>query len=199
MSMSNISSKNDSRGVIAWLKSTKRFPNFLTGIRILLFWVPAAFIVSDLPPVARVLGALLSFVLIVATDFLDGHFARAWDQVSNFGKLWDPLADKLLVGTVLLALCWVNALQTPWAWAFTVVTIGREVTVSVLRLVKSRSGSKLIIPANWDGKLKMNFQAAGLVFAIVAMAWPVCLYVAWPAFIGSLWFSVKSGWAYVKA
>lgn len=187
------------RMIVPRLRATRQFPNFLTLVRMLLFWVPAMFIVLYPNTWVGAIGGMASFGLVALTDYFDGHLARSWEQVSNFGKFWDPMADKLLVGTALVALCWSGVLASPLGWIFTAATILREVIVSLIRFVKSRSGRQLVIPANKDGKLKMNFQTAGILLAMAATLWPPIVAVAWVAFGASLYFSSKSAYAYIKA
>lgn len=185
--------------LIARLKATGQFPNALTMSRVILFWVPAWFILVHPHDLTGFIGALVSFALISLTDLIDGKLARRWKQVSKFGKIWDPLADKLLIGTIVLILCFVGILLAPWGWIFAGITISREILVSLLRWLKERGGRNLVIPANMDGKIKMNLQVVGVIFSLLAMLVPALIYVAWAAFTVSLYFSLKSAVAYVKA
>lgn len=182
------------RGFVGWLKATRQFPNFLTTLRVLLFWVPGVLMYKKKPAAAAV-----SFLAIVATDMADGHLARKWHQVSNFGKLWDPAADKLLVASSLVSLSLWGSLRAWFMWPFTVLTVGRELLVSYVRWSKARGGRKLVIPANSDGKVKMVAQSVGIPAAILGMRWKWMNFLAVPAFIVSVFYSAKSARAYIKA
>ena len=93
-------------------------------------------------------SALAVFIVASLTDFIDGHIARKYNQVSDFGKFLDPLADKLLV---ISAMLWfVEVGQMP-AWTVLVV-LAREFAVSGLRMVAGPKG--VVIAAAWSGKIK---------------------------------------------
>ena len=106
-------------------------------------------------PVYRAL-AFAVFVVATLTDQLDGHIARSRDQVTSFGKLVDPLADKALTGVGFVGLSLLGEL--PW-WV-TIVVLSRELTITALRLWVIRSG--VIISASPGGKLKTMLQAVAL-------------------------------------
>ena len=92
--------------------------------------------------------ALAIFVLASVTDFIDGYVARHYDQITDFGKFMDPLADKLLV---VSAMVWfIEAGQMP-AWCVLIV-VAREFAVTGLRLVAVDNGR--VIAAGWSGKVK---------------------------------------------
>lgn len=92
--------------------------------------------------------ALAIFILASVTDFIDGYVARHYDQITDFGKFMDPLADKLLV---VSAMVWfIEAGQMP-AWCVLVV-VAREFAVTGLRLVAVDNGR--VIAAGWSGKVK---------------------------------------------
>ncbi len=106
--------------------------------------------------------ALIVFIIASATDGIDGHIARKYNQITNFGKFMDPLADKFLVTAALLIfLQWG---QMP-AWAVMLV-IAREFAVTGLRLVAANSG--VVIAAAWSGKVK----TASSIVAICVMLLP---------------------------
>lgn len=100
--------------------------------------------------------ALAVFVLASVTDFVDGYIARHYDQVTDFGKFMDPLADKLLV---MAALLWfVQAGRFP-AWAVLIV-VAREFAVTALRLIAVEGGR--VIAAGWSGKVKTAATMVGI-------------------------------------
>lgn len=100
--------------------------------------------------------ALAVFIIASVTDFVDGHIARKYNQVSDFGKFLDPLADKLLVIAALAMFCeW----GTVPAWALMLV-LTREFAVTGLRLVAVGKGT--VIAAGWSGKVKTASTMVGL-------------------------------------
>ena len=100
--------------------------------------------------------ALAVFVIASLTDFVDGYIARHYNQVSNFGKFLDPLADKLLVFAAMLI--FVQWGRMP-AWAVMIV-LAREFAVSGLRMVAATGGK--VIAAGWSGKVKTFSTMVGL-------------------------------------
>ena len=120
--------------------------NKLTLLRVLL--IPVFLIVLYLDFPFHMLFALAIFILASVTDFLDGYIARHYNQVTDFGKFMDPLADKVLV---LAAMCWFTAVGRMPAWAL-VVVIGREFAVTALRLIAAERGR--VIAAARSGKVK---------------------------------------------
>ena len=93
-------------------------------------------------------AALVVFLLASLSDFADGYIARHYNQVTDFGKFLDPIADKLLVTSAMLL--FVEQGRMP-AWVLLIV-IGREFAVSALRLVAVDNGR--VIAAGWSGKVK---------------------------------------------
>jgi len=106
---------------------------------------------------SRAGSQLLAWLFIVAatTDLIDGWLARRGQQVTRFGKLLDPLADKLLVATALIVLLEADRIP-PWGAPMVVVIIGRELAVSGLRGLATTEGR--ILAAVWAGKLKTLLQ-----------------------------------------
>ena len=104
--------------------------------------------------------AAIVFALAALTDGLDGYIARSRDSVTTFGKLMDPLADKLLITAALVSLVSLNRLQ---AWVAMVI-IAREFAVTGLRSIAADRG--VIISASWMGKVKTVLQI-GAVFALI--------------------------------
>ena len=101
-------------------------------------------------------AALAVFILASLTDFADGYIARHCDQVTDFGKFMDPLADKVLVVTAML--WFVQCGRLP-AWAVAIV-IFREFAVSGMRLIAAERGR--VIAAGWSGKVKTASTMVGL-------------------------------------
>jgi CDP-diacylglycerol--glycerol-3-phosphate 3-phosphatidyltransferase len=107
--------------------------------------------------------ALGLFILASVTDLVDGYVARHYNQITDFGKFMDPLADKLLVTSAML--WFVEVGQMP-AWALLIV-IAREFAVSGLRMVAAPKG--LVIAAAWSGKIK----TASTMVCICLMLLPI--------------------------
>jgi CDP-diacylglycerol--glycerol-3-phosphate 3-phosphatidyltransferase len=133
-------------------------PNVLTVLRILL--VPVLVVaLLDKTPNGDFLAAIV-FAVASLTDAVDGYLARSRRWVTNFGKLMDPVADKLLVVGALLALVSLHRLA---AWVAMVI-IAREFTVTALRMAATSEG--VVVPANTFGKAKTVLQV-GMVFALI--------------------------------
>jgi CDP-diacylglycerol--glycerol-3-phosphate 3-phosphatidyltransferase len=109
------------------------------------------------------------FIVASLTDYVDGQIARKYNQVSDFGKFLDPLADKLLVIASMVMFCEWGIIP---AWALMVV-LTREFAVTGLRLVAVGKGT--VIAAGWSGKVKTASTMVGLC---VLMAFP---YIPWVA------------------
>ena len=122
-------------------------PNKLTILRMIMI-IP--FVVFMLVPIggAGKWIALALFVIASLTDLLDGYVARHYNQVSDFGKFADPLADKCLV---MAALCWFVETGDMVGWVLAVVLL-REFAVSGMRLIAVEKGR--VIAAGWSGKVK---------------------------------------------
>jgi CDP-diacylglycerol--glycerol-3-phosphate 3-phosphatidyltransferase len=135
-------------------------PNVLTMLRILLVPVLVVALLGNTPS-GDVLAAVV-FALASLTDFVDGWLARARDSVTTFGKLMDPLADKLLVVAALISLVSLNRLP---AWVAMVI-ITRELAVTVLRL--GATGAGVVMAASALGKLKTCLQIAAIL-ALIAV------------------------------
>ena len=102
--------------------------------------------------------ALVVFIIASVSDFVDGHIARKYNQVTDFGKFLDPLADKLLVIAVMTVFCQWELMP---AWALMIV-LTREFAVTGLRLVAVGKGT--VIAAGWSGKVKTASTMVGLCF-----------------------------------
>ena len=110
--------------------------------------------------------ALAVFIIASLTDYVDGQIARKWNQVSDFGKFLDPLADKLLTIAAMTMFCQWGKMP---AWALMIV-LTREFAVTGLRLVAVGKGK--VIAAGWSGKVKTASTMLGLC---VWMAFPTML------------------------
>jgi CDP-diacylglycerol---glycerol-3-phosphate 3-phosphatidyltransferase len=133
-------------------------PNVLTVFRILL--VPVLVVaLLDATPSGDLLAAIV-FAIASLTDLLDGYLARTRNAITTFGKLMDPIADKLLIVAALVALVSLERLA---AWVAMVI-IAREFAVTVTRLYATQQG--VVIAANWWGKAKTIVQVAAIFFVI---------------------------------
>jgi len=146
--------------------------NSLTLLRIVL--VPlfvVLMVASDMTRPGYRVAAALAFIVASLTDFADGYIARSFNQITSFGKVADPIADKALTGTTLVLL----SLYGELAWWVTVVIGVREVGVTALRFWVIR---RAVLPASRGGKVKTVLQ-------ILAIAWYI-----WPFPDGLVWVGV---------
>jgi CDP-diacylglycerol--glycerol-3-phosphate 3-phosphatidyltransferase len=149
-------------------------PNTLTLLRILLVPVVVVALLDETPNGDAIAAGV--FALAALTDGLDGYFARSRGDITTFGKLIDPLADKLLVTAALVSLVSLGRLE---AW-IAMVIIAREFAVTGLRGVAAEQG--VVIQASWLGKLKTILQIAAIILLIAIdpapLAVDLLVYVA---------------------
>jgi CDP-diacylglycerol---glycerol-3-phosphate 3-phosphatidyltransferase len=134
-------------------------PNILTVLRILMIPVIVVALLDETAEGDVIAAAL--FAIAALTDGLDGYIARRQRQETTFGKLMDPLADKLLVTAALVSLVSLDRLA---AWVAMVI-IAREFAVTGLRSVAAERG--VVISASWQGKAKTGLQVAA-IFGLIA-------------------------------
>ena len=134
-------------------------PNALTMLRILAVPVVVVALVGETPNGDALAAGV--FALAALTDGLDGYIARSRGSITTFGKLMDPVADKLLITAALVSLVSLGRLA---AWVAMVI-IAREFAVTALRAVAADRG--IVISASWMGKVKTVLQIAA-VFALIA-------------------------------
>lgn len=163
-------------------------PNKLTVLRIIA--VPF-FIVLYL--MDYIYAATVIFILASATDAFDGHIARSRGLVTNFGKIMDPLADKILVYSAFVILVQLGDIP---GWML-IVILAREFIVSGLRTVAAADG--IVIAAGFSGKLKTVAQMIAVPLLLLKN-WP-CSYINFPLDQIMLWacliLTVVSGIEYV--
>ncbi|MGP1442307.1 MAG: CDP-diacylglycerol--glycerol-3-phosphate 3-phosphatidyltransferase [Anaerovoracaceae bacterium] len=140
-----------------------KLPNKLTTLRMLLVPVFIIIYLLGYEIVSLVIFATASF-----TDFLDGYLARKYNLVSNYGKIMDPLADKLLVTSALV--CMVQTGLVP-AW-MVIIILAREFAITGLRAVAASEGT--VIAAAWSGKVKTVTQMIAIIFLLLRN-WPFSL------------------------
>ena len=136
-------------------------PNRLTILRTLMIPVFLFFLLTDYAGNCSKWIAVIVFILASLTDFLDGHIARKYNLVTNFGKFMDPLADKLLVSSAMIALVGMHRLSSIVA----IIIIAREFIISGFRLIAAENG--VVIAANYWGKFKTTFQMLMVIVLIL--------------------------------
>ena len=136
-------------------------PNKLTILRTILIPYFLIFIYTDFWGKGKAYIAVAIFIIASLTDLLDGKIARKYNLVTNFGKFMDPLADKLLVCSALIALVDLGKLA---GW-IVIVIIAREFIISGFRLVASDNG--VVIAASYWGKFKTTFQMIMIILLVL--------------------------------
>lgn len=178
----------------------RQLPNAITIARIplavvffILLLLAGTFGADDV--VLRWVAAGL-FVLAISTDWIDGYLARRYDIVSDFGKLWDPIADKLLTGAGFIGLAILG--EVPW-WIIIVILV-REWAITIHRFTLVHEH---VVAAAWMGKIKTVVQGVALSWALLPLhglvgqaAWVVVTQVL---MILALVLTVASGIDYLVA
>ena len=168
-------------------------PNLLTGLRLVLVPVFLLFLFAgDGHQTGSRITAFVVFAVAVITDRFDGALARSYNMVTEFGKLADPIADKMLIGAALIGLSMLGDL--PW-WVTAVILV-REIGVTMLRFAVISRG---VIPASRGGKLKTLVQAVAIgLFILPLHNWPgQWLTVAWWIMGAAIVLTVLTGLDYV--
>ncbi len=133
------------------------------------------------------LTAAAIFSAASITDYFDGYFARKWGMTSTFGKVMDPLADKLLVSSTLIMLAAVGRIE---GWIVCVI-IGREIAITGLRNIIAESGND--VSASKLGKYKTGFQIAALIPLLIHFSYlginfkAIGTFFLWGALILTVW------------
>jgi len=153
-------------------------PNILTFIRLLLVPVFAFLLPQSQDSTAVRWWATVVFGIAALTDFIDGYLARKYKLITNVGKIADPIADKLLIGTALIAL----SLEHTVSWWFTAIILTREIAITLLRFKVINRG---VIPASRGGKAKTISQ----IVAILAYLVPLDGWINQVA-LGAMWAAV---------
>lgn len=178
----------------------RQLPNAITVARIplaviffVLLLIGGTYGLDDL--VIRWIAAVL-FVIAISTDWVDGYLARKYDIVSDFGKLWDPIADKLLTGAGFVGL----AILTEWPWWIVIVILIREWGITAHRFMVA---STHIVAAAWMGKIKTGLQAVALSWCLLPLH--VLIGMDWWTGVGTvlMWatllMTIASGIDYIVA
>lgn len=144
--------------------------------------------------------ALFIFALASVTDFLDGYLARRWQQISNIGRMLDPIADKLLVSVVLLLLVGLDTIVDWSLWA-AVIILCREILVSGLR--EYLAALKVSVPVSQVAKWKTAIQMIAIGFLLAGEAGDKVLPYTSQIGLTLLWISaivtIYTGWDYFRA
>ena len=168
-------------------------PNKLTLTRILLvpvfmiFVSLGQYITPSYNPRYYLIAGLI-FAAASFTDFLDGHLARKWNMVTDFGKFADPLADKLLT-TVAFIYMMRDGVCSPVVLC---IILAREFAVSGLRMVAAGAKDGKVIAANMWGKVKTVLQMLSIIFYFFGMA--IAANVSWDATVVVVGASVVLCW-----
>ena len=141
-------------------------PNQITAMRLVL-----AIVVFVLIPLENYLLAMVLFSIAAATDWMDGYWARKYNQVTRLGRVFDPFVDKVIIcGTYILLAADGNQQQFGlWGivgW-MAVVVAARELLVTVIRSQIEKEGGDF--SAKWAGKWKMGFQCAAVITTLLAL------------------------------
>lgn len=174
-------------------KWKRRLPMWMTYGRILL--VPL--ILGLLLPVSGLARwtALFFFVVASVTDYFDGYFARKYNAVSNLGKFMDPVADKILVTSIMVMLLWLGRID-PW---MVIVIMVRDTLVGGIRSVAAADG--IVIAAKAAGKWKTALQMGALPALMINELPGLENFPLHKVAYGLLWFSVilsiTSGYEYI--
>lgn len=175
-------------------------PNCLTLSRIIIIPLVAVLVMVH-KPVTDLLACIL-FIVAGITDYLDGKLARAWQQLSDFGKMFDPIADKLLVGIILIVMAGYDRL--PYGGLIpAMIILAREILVSGLR--EYLSSFEISLPVTKLAKWKTTFQMVAIGFLLAGDSSAELLNINWfPVnVIGSilLWIAailtIITGWGYI--
>ena len=174
-------------------------PNILTYVRIAAVPVLVAFLFFSKSDAAR-WAAFGIFVAACITDWLDGYLARIWEQQSTLGRMLDPIADKLLVGAVLLMLVYDNTISHWSIWA-AIIILSREILVSGLREFLAEINVKIHVTqiAKW----KTTCQFIALAHLVAAPAAEKFMPYVTDLGLAILWLSAVltliTGYDYLKA
>ena len=164
----------------------RNLPNILTTLRMLVIPVFLYYLYLSRVP-GQILICLVIFVLASLTDYLDGALARKYNVISNYGKIMDPLADKLLVLAALSGITWLMPYRLPVL--IFILIFARELIITILREIYKQRG--IIVAADKLGKLKTVMQMLGLIaaYSVWAFSSPSPIFVT----VITLWFWLVTG------
>ena len=169
-------------------------PNIITIARILAI-IPIVYLVMQGDITLR-LTALILYVIAAASDWLDGYLARAWNQYSPFGRMLDPIADKVLVGILIAALAWDGSFSG-WDMIPACAILFREFFIPGLR--EFLGNITVVLPVSRLAKWKTTTQLIALAVVLLERIVPglglVSDILLWLAGILTVW----TGWQYLRA
>lgn len=167
-------------------------PNKLTVSRVIMIPVFVVVLLSGLVPMpySRYIAVLI-FMAASFTDYLDGHLARKYNLVTNFGKFMDPLADKLLVSSAMISM--VSLGDIP-AW-IVIIIISREFIITGFRLIAVENG--VVIAASWWGKIKTVSQMLMIIVVLSGIGGVAGYSLGRILIYVSAFFTVVSGVDYI--
>ena len=167
--------------------------NALTILRLVLVPVFAWMLLSHPSDLAWRLGSTAVFAFAIATDAVDGRIARRYNLITDFGKLWDSIADKALTGMAFVGLSIVGEL--PW-WV-TALVLAREWGITWMRVAMLKYG---VMAANAGGKLKTVLQSIALLLFLPGLPlMPVWLqWIAWLAMAAAVLLTVVTAVPYIR-
>lgn len=140
-------------------------PNKLTVFRIVVSFFFLVFLFVSAPGAKTV--ALGLFIIGTVTDIYDGKLARKLGLTTDFGKLMDPLADKILISSAFISFVQLDPINIP-AWMAALI-VSREFSITALRLYALSKG--LVISADRKGKQKMVSQSTTILLGLIALSW----------------------------
>nr|WP_051208524.1 CDP-diacylglycerol--glycerol-3-phosphate 3-phosphatidyltransferase [Propionicicella superfundia] len=173
---------------------TLNVPNVLTVLRIVMVPLFGWMLLSHPTDLGWRLATTGVFTLAILTDLADGRIARRYNLVTDFGKLWDPAADKALTGMAFVGLSILHEL--PW-WV-TIVILVREWGITLLRALIKKYG---VMAANRGGKLKTLTQSIALIMYLLYLpAMPLWFqWIAWILMGAAFLLTVVTGLDYLRA
>lgn len=167
--------------------------NALTVLRLVLVPVFAWMLLSHPADLGWRLGATAVFAIAIATDAIDGRIARRYNLITDFGKLWDSIADKALTGMAFVGLSIIGEL--PW-WV-TALVLAREWGITWMRVAMLKYG---VMAANAGGKLKTVLQSVALLLFLPGLplmpAW--LQWIAWIAMAAAVLVTLVTALAYIR-
>lgn len=173
-------------------------PNNITTLRMILVPVLIVLMLFEQTPALSLVTAII-FAFASITDFFDGYIARKYNLVSVYGKIMDPLADKLIVASAMIMLISMGRIE---AWIVCVI-IAREFAVTGLRLTMVER--KMDVAASWLGKFKTNFQIFGIICLLVHYKYGginfqfIGTILIWIALVFTLWSGLDYLYKFKKA
>jgi len=172
----------------------KHIPNLLTLLRMVFIPFFIYYFIQD-----ELLVAFSLFIIASVTDYFDGFLARKYEVISNFGKIMDPLADKLLVLSALALLCYGKHGYLS-GWIFIIITL-REIIITILREIYKKKN--IIMAANKWGKLKTVTQMVGLTLSLLVLAVNTNFLAEYSLYLNIYFWAVAivtilSGFSYLK-